>query len=105
MGLNGNYIITVSTTSPGKVNEDNYLPKEIINLHGVSYTQKRSAKRAILWLLSKATHSIDEIAEHFELSPDLVNSLVQELIQAGKLTKDKNPLGYRVSSGTMGRPS
>lgn len=67
----------------------------IDNPSGVSRTQKKSAKKAIFWLLSKAPHTIDEIADHFGLSPEVVESLITEFIRSGKLTRDTDPLRYR----------
>jgi predicted transcriptional regulator len=78
-----------------KQNKDDYLPKDIDNSSGATKTQKKSAKKAIYWLLAKAPHTIDEIADHFGMSSEMVKSLIIEFIRSGKLTKDTDPLRYR----------
>jgi DNA-binding CsgD family transcriptional regulator len=97
MGLNNGKITIIMPIYSEKKNMDNFLPKDIINLRGISYIQKKSAKKAILWLLSKSPHSIEEIAEHFALSPELVNFLIQELMRSGKVAMETNQLRYQTS--------
>lgn len=62
-----------------KEDMDGFLPKDLIYPSNISYEQKTSAKKAILWLLTKAPHNVNEIADHFAMSPELVKSLMQEL--------------------------
>lgn len=78
-----------------KENRADYLPKDIVNPRALSYSQRKSAKKAILWLLSKAPHTVDEIAEHFALSPELIKVLLQEITRSGMLTSDTDTLRYR----------
>lgn len=81
--------------NPGKENVVGYLPNDIINPHELSYSQISSAKKAILWLLSKAPHTIDEVAGHFALSPELVQFLITELIISGELKSETKVSVYR----------
>lgn len=60
-------------------NKTNYIPKDIEEVSKISNIQKKQAKKAIRWLLSKVPHSVDEIAEHFEFSPELVKVLLKDL--------------------------
>lgn len=88
MGLNANITI-LRTLCNEAANKPEYVPKDILSPNRISNLQKNSAKKAIVWLLSKASHSVNEIAEHFELSPELVNLLIQELVRSGMLNKDQ----------------
>ena len=56
-----------------------FLPKDIIYPNNINNLQKTSAKKDIQWLLTKAPHNVDEIADHFAMSPDLVKYLMKEL--------------------------
>lgn len=60
-------------------NKTNYIPKDIGELSQISSYKKNQAQKAIRWLLSKAPHSVDEIAEHFEISPELARALLVDL--------------------------
>lgn len=95
MEVNDGKISIICPINSGKENVVGYLPNDIINTHELSYSQKLSAKKAILWLLAKAPHTVNEAAEHFALSPELVTSLVAELIRSGEITSEIKPLGYR----------
>lgn len=64
-----------------------YIPKDIEELSELGYFQKKQAQKAIRWLLSKAPHSVDEIADHFEISPKLVEDLLKELTKANLVVK------------------
>jgi hypothetical protein len=59
-------------------NNTNYIPKDIGELSQISSYKKNQAQEAIRWLLSKAPHSVDEIAEHFEISPELAKALLKD---------------------------
>lgn len=72
----------------GEENMAEYLPKDTIFSSSISRSQKTSAKKAILWLLSKAPHTVDEIADHFGISAVLVKFLMEELICSGQIVKD-----------------
>lgn len=65
-----------------KKNPD-YILGNINNPCNIGRVRKKFAKEAILWLLSKTSHSAREIADHFAISPQLVQYLITEL------TKDK----------------
>lgn len=56
-----------------------YINEDIRDISELSRTKKRRAKKAICWLLSKSSHSVIEIADHFYMSPELVNGLIEEL--------------------------
>lgn len=93
--FNGITIASIWNYCPGRESSEDYLPNDIINPHQLSYSQKKSVKKAILWLLSKTPHTVGEVADHFALSPELVKSLMTEFIRSGKLIIDKDPLRYR----------
>lgn len=56
--------------------------------------QRILAKQAIIGLLQKGGHTSREIAEHFGLSVESVNLLLEELIKSGYIKKlgEKSPL-------------
>lgn len=72
-------IITSSHLFSLPQNKTNYIPKDILDISKIGYFKKRQAKKAIRWLLSKAPHSVEEIADHFEISRELVKGLLTEL--------------------------
>ncbi|MFZ5650493.1 MAG: winged helix-turn-helix transcriptional regulator [Bacillota bacterium] len=51
----------------------------------VNRNQKIMAKEAILVLLRNGSHTPREIAEHFGLSAETVNSLIDELVRSGRV--------------------
>lgn len=55
------------------------ISEDLVDLRNISYTKKKQAEEAIMWLLSKAPHSVEEIADHFCLSPDLVKHILDPL--------------------------
>ena len=64
-----------------------YVLEEIKQPCDMGETKKRFCKKAIIWLLSKAPHSITEIAAHFEISPELVQCLIAELMANKRVVK------------------
>jgi hypothetical protein len=64
-----------------------YILDEIKHPCNIGKVKKRFCKNAILWLLSKASHSVREIADHFDISPELVQCLIVELIAAKRVMK------------------
>lgn len=65
--------------------KSNYIPPSSTSIDELTDGQRESAKKAIEWLISKAPHTVNEIAEHFEMSTVLVAVLVSELITAGRI--------------------
>lgn len=63
------------------------IPEDIQDISKIGYFKKKKAKKAILWLLSTALHSAEEIADHFELSPELVKGLLMELTKDNLVVK------------------
>lgn len=57
-------------------NKTDYVPKDIQDVSKIGYFKKKRAKKAIRWLLSIAPLSVEEIADHFEMSPELVKGLL-----------------------------
>ena len=72
----------------GRKSKSQYIPNDVVDCYNISSTQKNSAKRAIIWLLSKAPHSVEEIADHFEMTPQLVGHLIEELHDVKLVTRD-----------------
>lgn len=72
---------------PGLKVKEEYISKDVVNPYNISSTQKSTAKKAIIWILSKTSHSVEEIAEHFEISPELVKHLLNELTEAKIIAK------------------
>lgn len=64
----------------GRKTRSQYISSDVVDTYNISNTQKISAKKAIVWLLSKAPHTVAELADHFEMSPELVNHLLEELL-------------------------
>lgn len=64
-----------------------YVLEEIKHPSNMGEKRKRFCKKAIIWLLSKAPHSITEIAAHFEISPELVQCLIDELVANKRIVK------------------
>ncbi|MHB8156597.1 MAG: FeoC-like transcriptional regulator [Desulfocucumaceae bacterium] len=54
-----------------------------------SRNQKILAKEAIVGLLAKGRHTSFEIAEHFGLSKETVEMLVDDLVRAGRVVRAK----------------
>ncbi len=65
-----------------------YIPNNVESHYHISSNQKSSAKKAITWLLSKAPHTAEEIADHFEMSPCLITHLLEELKDANCVIKE-----------------
>ena len=57
-----------------------FISPDIIDISILCIGKKRQTKKAIYWLLSKAPHSIEEIAEHFGFSNELVKGFIDELL-------------------------
>lgn len=76
-----NYFIRKSKVKTGSIPEDVKDPKH------VSYVQEKYAKEAIFWLLSKTPHSIQEVSNHFGISKELTEHLVDELIKEQLVVK------------------
>jgi len=84
---------------PGHKTRSQYIPIDVVDSGNMSSTQKTTAKKAIVWLLSKAAHSVDEIADHFEISPVLAGHLVEELLATKIIYRESGPAKrYRVKS-------
>lgn len=64
-----------------------YILEDIKHPCNIGKVKKRFCKKAIVWLLSKAPHSVREIADHFEISPELVQNLLLELIANKRVVK------------------
>ena len=64
-----------------------YILDDIKHPGNIGDVKKRFCKKAIIWLLSKAPHSNTEIADHFEISPELVQYLIAELIASRCVVK------------------
>lgn len=96
MGLNDGNCAVLSDMYLENENRADYLAKDVVNPRALSYSQRKSVKKAILWLLSKASHTVDEIADHFDLSPELVNFLIKEFLQSGMLVMDTDQARYCV---------
>jgi hypothetical protein len=64
-----------------------YILEDIKHPCNIGEKKKRFCKKAIVWLLSKTPHSIWEIADHFEISPELVQHLITELIANKRVVK------------------
>lgn len=63
-------------------NKIDYIPKDSEDISQLDYNKKKQVQKAICWLLSIAPHSVEEIAEHFEISPELVKGLIMKLSKA-----------------------
>lgn len=68
-------------------NKTDYIPKDIKEISQLGYLKKKRALKAIWWLLSKAPHSVDELADHFEISHELAKGLIEELAKANLVVK------------------
>lgn len=64
-----------------------YILEDIKHPCNIGKVKKRFCKKAIVWLLSKAPHSASEIGDHFEISPELVQNLITELIANKRVVK------------------
>ncbi|MDA8234968.1 MAG: hypothetical protein M0Z31_09255 [Clostridia bacterium] len=71
----------------GLHNKNEYINEEIKDISQLGYVKKKRAKKAISWLLSKAPHSVPEIADHFDMSPELVKGLLEELMKANLVVR------------------
>ncbi|MFZ5648605.1 MAG: winged helix-turn-helix transcriptional regulator [Bacillota bacterium] len=64
--------------------------EDYIPLSGpVNRNQKIVAKEAILVLLKNGSHTTREIAEHFGLSVETVNTLIDELARSGRVNRPR----------------
>lgn len=73
------------------------ISEQIIDLRTISFTKKMQAEEAIMWLLSKAPHSVEEIADHFCLSPDLVKHILDPFV-AKLAVVEESQLRYSISN-------
>ena len=64
-----------------------YILEDIKDPGNIGKKKKIFCQKAIIWLLSKAAHSTTEIADHFEISPELVKSLLAELIAKKRVVR------------------
>jgi hypothetical protein len=64
-----------------------YILEDIKHPCNIGKVKKRFCKKAIVWLLSKAPHSTREIGDHFEISHELVQNLITELIANKRVVK------------------
>ncbi|WP_027363725.1 hypothetical protein [Desulfotruncus alcoholivorax] len=63
--------------------QENYIP-----LTGIlSRSQKKIAKEAIVWLLSKRMHTLAGIAEHFGMPLEIVVEIINELENRGRVCR------------------
>lgn len=77
-----NKVITPWHLPLGLKNNATNISKDSHDISKIGYFKKKKAKKAIRWLLSVAPHSVEEIADHFEMSPELVEGLLMELVKA-----------------------
>lgn len=63
------------------------IPIDIQDISTLGFNKKRRAKKAIRRLLFITPHSAEEIADHFEMSPELVKALLFELAKANFVVK------------------
>lgn len=83
-------------------NRNDYFKKDIKDITKIGYLKKKRAKTAICWLLSKASHSAGEIADHFEMSPELVKDLLIELTKSKLVVNDpENSTKYYLKSNNF----
>jgi len=68
--------------------KSNYISVQADSIQELSSTQYQAAKRAIEWLLAKSPHTVKQIADHFEMSPRLVATLVEEMKLTGRIVED-----------------
>lgn len=71
----------------GQKKEPGYIVEDIKHPDNLGGKKKRFCIKAIYWLLTKTSHSIQEIADHFEISPELVDIFVTELIADQRVVK------------------
>ena len=71
----------------GQKKEPGYILEDIKHPGNLGEKKKRFCKKAIHWLLTKTSHSIQEIAVHFEISPELVDFFITELIAEKMVVK------------------
>ncbi|MHB8170538.1 MAG: MarR family transcriptional regulator [Thermincolia bacterium] len=84
--------------------KSNYISAQAENVQELSLTQHQAAKRAIEWLLAKSPHSVNEIANHFDISSQLVTYLVKEMEVTGRILEDEdNPGLYKVNDSYPAR--
>lgn len=96
MGLNSNLTYIWNLCKGFKTRAD-YIPDNVEDPYNISTTQKNAAKDAIAWLLSKAPHSAEEIADHYAMSPQLVSHLLEELEEVDYVTKESvSSLRYKL---------
>lgn len=82
----------------GRKTSDKYIHTQERDPFNLSSTKKQNTKTAIVWLLSKAPHSVGEIADHFAINPKLVTRLLGELLEKGTIKKKRgNPIRYTVN--------
>lgn len=86
----------------GRKNRSKYIPNDAIDTYKISSAQKNSAKKAIVWLLTKASHTVEEIADHYDMSTELVSELLQELISTKIVAKVScRPARYKINNKTQ----
>jgi hypothetical protein len=76
-----------------------YILEDIKDPGNIGKKKKIFCQKAIIWLLSKAAHSTTEIADHFEISPELVGKLLAELIANKRVVKLADSDRYQATLG------
>lgn len=84
-------------------NKTEYISEDIKDISQLGYSQKKQAQKAICWLLSKASHSVTEIADHFGMSPELVKGLMEELTKDNLAVQAPESTRYNSASMKPGR--
>ena len=78
-------------------NKTEYITEDIKDISQLAYVKKKRAQKAICWLLSKASHSVIEIADHFDMSPELVKGLMEELTKNNLVVQVPGSTRYNLS--------
>lgn len=79
---------------------EGYIPKS----GPANRNQKIQAKEAFIRLLGKGRHTPREIAEHFGMSAEVVNELIDELIKSGQVERmpgSRTLVGLRDTGGKL----
>jgi predicted HTH transcriptional regulator len=84
--------------SIGHKTKANYILKSATVIAELTATQREAAKKAIEWLVSKAAHTIEEIAEHFDVTSELVELIVDLLKEEKRVYIYKDQKGLKMVS-------
>jgi predicted transcriptional regulator len=74
-----------------------YILEKVKRPSDIGRAERDSCIRAIIWQLSKAPHSIEEIADHFEISPELVKTFLTELIATKRVVRLADSKRYQAT--------